>query len=122
MSAVVELEAIASKYAAEAIRQEEAGANGMAVANYQRAVDALLKMIQLFPENPINTVYKDRCSVYQSKINSLRGHDESIPNSDAQPRPDAKSNHDMKPGSTTNVPEEIFSKAISILEGFFHKL
>jgi len=104
MSAVVELEAIASKYAAEAIRQEEAGANGMAVANYQRAVDALLKMIQLFPENPINTVYKDRCSVYRSKINSLRGYDESTPSSDARLRSDTKPNSDMKPGSTANVP------------------
>lgn len=104
MSAVVELEAIASKHAAEAIKQEEAGANGMAVANYQRAVDALIKMIQLFPENPINTIYKDRCNVYQSKINSLRGYDESTQNSDARPRSDAKPRSDMKSGSTANVP------------------
>ncbi len=103
MSAVVELESIASKCVSEAIRQEEAGARGMAIANYQRAVDALLKLIQLFPENPINTIYKDRCSVYQSKINSLRGYNESAPDSDNRSEPDIKPNADMKHGSS-NVP------------------
>ncbi|MGI0046113.1 MAG: AAA family ATPase [Nitrosotalea sp.] len=104
MSAVVELESIASKYASEAIRQEEAGARGMAITSYQRAVDALLKLIQLFPENPINTVYKDRCNTYQSKIKSLRGYEESSPDSGNRAEPDIKPNPDMKHGSTANAP------------------
>lgn len=103
MSAVVELESIASKCVSEAIKQEEAGARGMAIASYQRAVDALIKLIQLFPENPINTVYKDRCNTYQSKIKSLRQYGESEP--DIYPRQEnSKPSADTKHHSTTNIP------------------
>ncbi|MDE1863532.1 MAG: AAA family ATPase [Thaumarchaeota archaeon] len=76
MSAVVELESIAGRYASEAIRHEEAGASDRAAASYQKAVDALAKLIQLFPENPINAIYKERCGTYRSKISALAGNQE----------------------------------------------
>ena len=38
-----ELEDSASRYATDAIRQDSQGARGMAVSNYQKAIDSLVK-------------------------------------------------------------------------------
>jgi len=50
MSAVRELEDIASKYASEAIRQDSQGARGTAIQLYQKAISTLIKLTQLNPE------------------------------------------------------------------------
>ncbi len=42
-----ELEKSASKYAAAAIRADSQGAAGMAIEDYQKASDTLLKLIRL---------------------------------------------------------------------------
>lgn len=42
-----ELENSASKFAAEAIKLDSQGARGMAIANYQRAIESLVKLIHL---------------------------------------------------------------------------
>ena len=39
-----ELEDSASRYATDAIRQDSQGARGMAVSNYQKAIDSLVKI------------------------------------------------------------------------------
>jgi len=44
-----ELENTASKYASEAIKFDSQGARGMAITHYQRAIDALVKLLQLYP-------------------------------------------------------------------------
>lgn len=51
-----ELENNASKYASDAIRLDSQGARGMAVANYQKAIDSLVKLIHLYPDNKLNRV------------------------------------------------------------------
>ncbi|MFL6344629.1 MAG: AAA family ATPase [Nitrososphaeraceae archaeon] len=77
-----ELENTASKYAAEAIRLDSQGSRGMAVQSYQHAIEALVKLVQIYPEYKLNKVYMERASAYQNRIKALqmsRGIDEVGP-------------------------------------------
>ena len=67
-----ELENTASKYASEAIKFDSQGARGMAVTHYQQAIDALVKLLQLYPNSKLNQIYKERCNSYHNRINALQ--------------------------------------------------
>ena len=67
-----ELENNASKYASEAIKFDSQGARGMAIANYQKAIDSLVKLLQLYPGSKLNPLYKDRCNSYHGRIKALQ--------------------------------------------------
>src|SRR5438067_7009167 len=73
-----ELENSASKYAAEAIRLDSQGSRGMAIKSYQRAVESLVKLVQVFPEYKLNKIYIERAGAYQNRIEALR----TLPNLD----------------------------------------
>src|SRR5919108_3564613 len=67
-----ELENSASKYAAEAIRLDSEGSRGMAIQSYQRAIEALVKLVQVYPEYKLNRIYMERASTYQNRIKALQ--------------------------------------------------
>jgi len=67
-----ELENTASKHAAEAIRLDSQGSKGMAVQSYQHAIEALVKLVQIYPEYKLNKVYMERASAYQNRIKALQ--------------------------------------------------
>jgi SpoVK/Ycf46/Vps4 family AAA+-type ATPase len=67
-----ELENSASKYAAEAIRLDSQGSRGMAIQSYQRAIGALVKLVEIYPEYKLNKIYMERASAYQNRIKSLQ--------------------------------------------------
>ncbi len=67
-----ELENNASKYASEAIKFDSQGARGMAITHYQRAIDSLVKLLQLYPTSKLNPIYKDRCNSYHNRIIALQ--------------------------------------------------
>src|ERR687888_879816 len=67
-----ELENTASKYAAEAIRLDSQGSRGMAVQSYQHAIEALVELVQIYPEYKLNKVYMERASAYQNRIKALQ--------------------------------------------------
>jgi SpoVK/Ycf46/Vps4 family AAA+-type ATPase len=67
-----ELENSASKYAAEAIRLDSEGSRGMAIHSYQRAIEALVKLVQVYPEYKLNRIYMERASTYQNRIKALQ--------------------------------------------------
>jgi SpoVK/Ycf46/Vps4 family AAA+-type ATPase len=74
-----ELENTASKFAEEAIRLDSQGSRGMAIQHYQRAVESLLKLVQLYPEYKLNKIYVERAKAYQNRIKALqesRGFDD----------------------------------------------
>ncbi|MDE1725284.1 MAG: AAA family ATPase [Thaumarchaeota archaeon] len=72
MSAAAQaLEEVAGKFAAEAIRQDAQGDKNAATTSYQKAIDALVKLIHLFPENTLNAVYEQHCEQYKKRINEL---------------------------------------------------
>ena len=67
-----ELENSASKYAAEAIRLDSEGSNGEAISAYQRAVEALVKLVQIYPDYKLNKIYMERANSYQNRIKALQ--------------------------------------------------
>lgn len=67
-----ELENSASKYAAEAIRLDSEGSNGQAISAYQRAVEALVKLVQIYPDYKLNKIYMERANSYQNRIKALQ--------------------------------------------------
>jgi SpoVK/Ycf46/Vps4 family AAA+-type ATPase len=73
MSASQELEKAATRYAIEAVRLDKQGARGMAITMYQKAIESLLKLVQLYPEYGLNKVYIQRAMAYQQRIQSLQG-------------------------------------------------
>src|SRR5215831_11806207 len=67
-----ELENSASKYAAEAIKLDSQGSRGMAIQSYQRAIESLVKLVQVYPDYKLNKIYIERASAYQGRIEALR--------------------------------------------------
>ena len=73
MSASQELEKAATAFALDAVRLDKAGAKGKAIALYQKAIDSLLQLVQLYPEYGLNKVYITRAIAYQERIKALQG-------------------------------------------------
>ncbi len=91
-----ELENSASKFAAEAIKLDSQGARGMAISNYQRAIESLVKLIHLYPENKLNKVYQERVAAYQNRIKALQ-----MTNVDVEPVVDPKASPEEQKQSLT---------------------
>jgi len=87
MSASQELEKSATNYALEAVRLDKQGAKGMAITTYQKAIESLLQLVQLYPEYSLNKVYIQRAIAYQERIKAIQGAVTSM-----EPRPEAKCN------------------------------
>ena len=104
-----ELENSASKYAAEAIRLDSQGSRLKAIQFYQRAIEALNKLIHIYPEYKLNKIYLERSNAYLNRIKSLQMSnvledeegkgDENIVGHDAD-------NSDRKIGSEMRKPKE----------------
>lgn len=104
-----ELENSASKYAAEAIRLDSQGSRLKAIQFYQRAIEALNKLIQIYPEYKLNKIYLERSNAYLNRIKSLQMSnvledeegkgDENIVGHDAD-------NSDRKIGNEMRKPKE----------------
>ena len=73
MSASQELEKAATAFALDAVRVDKAGAKGKAITLYQKAIESLLQLVQLYPEYGLNKVYITRAIAYQERIKALQG-------------------------------------------------
>ena len=60
-----ELEKSASKYATDAIKYDSQATRGMAITNYQKATESLLKLTRLYPASKLNKIYTERMKSYQ---------------------------------------------------------
>ena len=67
-----ELERSASKYATDAIKYDSEGTRGMAITNYQKATESLLKLTRLYPDSKLNKIYTERMKSYQNRIMTLQ--------------------------------------------------
>jgi SpoVK/Ycf46/Vps4 family AAA+-type ATPase len=73
-----DLEKIAARNVTEAITLDKQGSRGMAIAKYQRAVEVLLKLCELYPGTPQNRVYAEKVQLYNGRIGDLQhGNDPS---------------------------------------------
>ena len=73
MSASYELEKSATAYALDAVRLDKQGQRGRAITLYQKAIESLLQLVQLYPEYGLNKVYVQRAIAYQERIKALQG-------------------------------------------------
>ena len=73
MNASQELEQAATKYALEAVRLDKQGSRGMAITMYQKGISTLLKLVRLYPNYGLNSVYIQRAQAYQERIKALQG-------------------------------------------------
>jgi vacuolar protein-sorting-associated protein 4 len=73
MSASHELEKAATAYALDAVKMDKAGQKGRAITLYQKAIESLLQLVQLYPEYGLNKVYVQRAIAYQERIKVLQG-------------------------------------------------
>jgi SpoVK/Ycf46/Vps4 family AAA+-type ATPase len=85
MSASQELEKTATSCALEAVRLDKQGSRGMAITMYQKAIETLLKLVQLYPEYGLNKVYIQRAMAYQQRIQVLQGVGPTEPQFEKQP-------------------------------------
>ena len=101
-----ELENSASRFAAEAIKLDSQGARGMAISNYQRAIESLTKLIHLYPENKLNRVYQERVAAYQNRIKALQ-----MNNVELEPAVDPKATpEEQKQSLTKNELDSLIMK------------
>jgi SpoVK/Ycf46/Vps4 family AAA+-type ATPase len=104
-----ELENSASKYAAEAIRLDSQGSRGMAIQSYQRAIESLVKLVQVYPEYKLNKIYIERAGAYQNRIETLRMSHKLDESSSAEPKETTtetrtgKAKKDARGAGSTNV-------------------
>jgi SpoVK/Ycf46/Vps4 family AAA+-type ATPase len=73
MSASQELEKGATAYALDAVKMDKQGNKGRAITLYQKAIESLLQLVQLYPEYGLNKVYVQRAIAYQERIKALQG-------------------------------------------------
>lgn len=66
------LEGAAQRYASEAIRFDSQGARGMAIKNYQNAIQTLVQLAQLYPDYKLNSMYLQRAQLYQERVKALQ--------------------------------------------------
>src|SRR3989338_4957893 len=93
-----QLENAASRYASEAIKCDSQGAKGMAIANYQKAIDALVQLLHLYPTSKLNSVYSERMRSYQNRIKALQ----ELRGNDLEPAVDPKASPDERKSASDN--------------------
>jgi len=104
-----ELENSASKYASEAIKFDSQGARGMAIANYQKAIDSLVRLMGLYPASKLNPIYKERTLSYQKRIKALQESHGVEPAVDPQASPEEQ-RANLKKHQDTNDVEDMIMK------------
>lgn len=65
------LEGIARQYAIQAVRYDKEGKFDDAIKNYKKAVEILKKIIALYPENGLNSVYRQWIKEYEKRVKDL---------------------------------------------------
>ncbi len=106
LSASSELEKAATSYAIEAVRLDKQGSKGMAITMYQKAIETLLKLVQLYPDYGLNKVYIARAMAYQERIRSIQGVGGSFDAQQPSPEEDRVSVDDNGPAPPSSAPSE----------------
>ena len=103
-----ELEKSASNYASEAIKHDSQGARGMAITNYQKATESLLKLQRLYPDSQLNKIYAERMRSYQNRIKSLQ----STSLSDVEPAVDPSASPEEQKANLANNMKNSFDDMV----------
>ncbi|MCX8184643.1 MAG: AAA family ATPase [Sulfolobales archaeon] len=67
------LEALARNYAVRAVMSDKEGNYADAISYYKRAIEVLEKILQLYPDHSLNSMYKQWIGEYRRRITELDG-------------------------------------------------
>ena len=70
--AASELEIMAAKYARQAMKLEKQGSGSLAITKYQRSIEILLKLCQLYPQNQSKIIYVKHIESYSNRVKDLQ--------------------------------------------------
>ena len=79
MGSAEELEQNAVKYAEEAVTLDRQGKRDLAIGSYQRAIENLVKIVNINPTYELNKIYIQRVNVYKTRVKILK--DQWMPSS-----------------------------------------
>ena len=103
-----ELEKSASQYATNAIKYDSQGARGMAITHYQKATEALYKLMRLYPDSQLNKIYTERVKSYRNRINALQ----AVQSGDVEPTIDPTASPEEQRATLANHQENNFENMI----------
>jgi len=102
------LEKSASQFATDAIKYDSQGARGMAITNYQKASESLLKLMRLYPDSKLNKIYAVRMKSYQDRIKALQ----STSLTDAEPVVNPAASPEEQRASPANLTKNNFEDMV----------
>ncbi|MGC8569536.1 MAG: AAA family ATPase [Nitrososphaeria archaeon] len=70
--AAQELESMAARYAQEAIKLDAQGNYPQAILYYQKAIEMLMKLINLYPDYKLNQIYYEKAMAYKRRIAEIQ--------------------------------------------------
>jgi len=73
------LEELARKYAQQAVSADRSGNREIAIIYYNKAVDTLMKIVRLYPDNPLTKVYLTMIKEYKERAEQLKNLSVSVP-------------------------------------------
>ncbi len=103
-----ELEKSASQYATNAIKYDSQGARGMAITHYQKATEALYKLMRLYPDSQLNKIYTERVKSYRNRINALQ----AVQSGDVEPTIDPTASPEEQRATLANRQKNNFDDMI----------
>ena len=103
-----ELEKSASQYATDAIKYDSQGARGMAITHYQKATEALYKLMRLYPDSQLNKIYTERVKSYRNRINALQ----AVQSGDVEPAIDPTASPEEQRATLANHQKNNFDDMI----------
>ena len=103
-----ELEKSASQYATNAIKYDSQGARGMAITHYQKATEALYKLMRLYPDSQLNKIYTERVKSYRNRINALQ----AVQSGDVEPAIDPTASPEEQRATLANHQKNNFDDMI----------
>ena len=103
-----ELEKSASQYATDAIKYDSQGARGMAITHYQKATEALYKLMRLYPDSQLNKIYTERVKSYRNRINALQ----AVQSGDVEPTIDPTASPEEQRATLANHQKNNFENMI----------
>ena len=103
-----ELEKSASQYATNAIKYDSQGARGMAITHYQKATEALYKLMRLYPDSQLNKIYTERVKSYRNRINALQ----AVQSGDVEPTIDPTASPEEQRATLANHQKNNFDDMI----------
>ena len=103
-----ELEKSASQYATNAIKYDSQGARGMAITHYQKATEALYKLMRLYPDSQLNKIYTERVKSYRNRISALQ----AVQSGDVEPAIDPTASPEEQRATLANHQKNNFDDMI----------